>query len=66
MQINLSMEQADLLLELLNEKKRSLSLEIAHTTRREFKQTLQHQEFVLDGLLESVHQSRSNVLQECP
>ncbi len=66
MQIDLSMEQAELLLEILQEKERRLQSEIAHTSRREFRQALQHQQFVLEGLLETIILAKSNVLQECP
>ncbi len=66
MQINLSLEQADFLLEVLKEKKHGLVLEISHTTRREFRHELMHDEFVLDTLLESVTEAKSSVLQECP
>ncbi len=63
MQVDLSIEQVELLQELLSEKKRSLLLEIAHTTHREFRHELQHQATVLDNLLENV--TKANVLQKC-
>ncbi len=66
MQVELSMEQMEFLLELVDEKKRSLLLEIAHTSRRDYRQTLQHQAFVIDGVLESLNVAKANVLQECP
>ena len=66
MQINLSMEQVELLNEILSEKKQRLQMEISHTDRRDFRQTLQHNEFVLDCLLEAINLAKANVLQECP
>ena len=66
MQVNISMEQAELLLEILQEKERRLQLEIAHTSRREFRHSLQHQQFVLEGMLEIVNLAKANILQECP
>ncbi len=66
MQVELSMEQMDFLLELVNEKRRSLLIEIAHTSRRDYRQTLQHQAFVIDGVIDCLNEARANVLQECP
>ncbi len=66
MQIDLSIEQADLLLDILAQRKHSLTLEISHTSRRDFRQVLLHQELVLDSLRESVTNAKANVLQECP
>lgn len=66
MQIDLSMEQAELLEQILEEKERRLRLEIAHTSRREFRQALQHEMFVLEGLLENTQSAKASVLHECP
>lgn len=66
MQIDLSMEEAEFLLETLQEKESRLRLEISHTSRREYRQALQHRLFVLEGLLDHINQSKASVLQECP
>ncbi len=61
MQIELSIEQADLLVDILGEKRHSLSIEISHTSHREFRQALKHQESVLESLLENVNAARASI-----
>ena len=52
MEIDLSAEERKLLVELLNVRSRALSLEIAHTDRREAKVLLKKELVTLDALLQ--------------
>ena len=54
MELHLSAEQRDLLLEILEERHRELLWEMAHTDHHHFKQVLRSKERVVESMLEKV------------
>lgn len=66
MHVELSMEQIEFLSGLLENQGRTLRIEISRAKRREFRDLLHHQQFLLEGVVESLNAAKCSVLQECP
>jgi hypothetical protein len=57
MQILLSVEEQELLLQILEQRHRDLQKEITHTHHREFKQTLRRNEAFIESILDKLRTS---------
>ncbi len=66
MQVELSMEQLEYLLEVLSERQRDLTLEISHTSKRDFREALRHQHFLIETIIDNLNAIKASALQECP
>lgn len=57
MELHLSEEERELVLEILERRDLELQKEIRHTDHREFKQTLREKEKLIEGILDRVYSS---------